>query len=504
MYILFALVLFQFFIEITTTSVQSLVDRENLLRKVRFPRLAVPFSVALTALFNLGMTLVAVFVFALASGVTPRWTWLELPLLVLVLLVFALGIGMLLSVLYVRYRDVKPIWEVVSQALFYASPVLYVATMVPADVQGAYQPNPIAAVLTEMRAAIIDPTAAHVWDSIGDAELLLIPGGDRGGHVRAGLVGVQPRGAPDRRAPLAMARLKERLRALAPASRAPAAEPPAEDWTARNVAAEEGLAQPWPQRLLDRLRPEDVEAVEASLDAEAAGLWAQAAPAHRGYLTLAYGVHFRVPGVLERTGLTTDAPPPEVHAMGRGPLAAGGDYYTADLVAEALLRAGADIGAVRRGLDFGCSSGRVLRPLVVAYPDVEWHGVDPNAEAVAWAAEHVPGAAFAPSASDPPLDFPDAHFDLVYAISIWSHFGERSARLWLDEMRRLVAPGGHLVLTVHSAQSIAHNRAHRVAVAGAAHRDRGGAPPARLLVRARVRRAPATTGSCIPSGAPRS
>jgi SAM-dependent methyltransferase len=253
-----------------------------------------------------------------------------------------------------------------------------------------------------------------------------------------------------------MAGLRERLRALA---RAQAAPRPAENWTSRDVPVDEGAAQPVARRLLDRLRPEDVDAVEAALDGEATALWAQATPPHRAYLTLAYGVHFRVPGVLERTGLTTDDPPPDVHAMGRGPLAAGGDYYTADLVAEALLRAGTDIGGLRRALDFGCSSGRVLRPLVVAYPDVEWHGVDPNAGAVAWAAEHVNGASFATSASDPPLDFPDDHFDLVYAISIWSHFGERSAHRWLDEMRRMVAPGGHLLLTVHSAQSIAHNRA---------------------------------------------
>ncbi len=56
-------------------------------------------------------------------------------MLILILLVFALGTGMLLSVLYVRYRDIQPIWEVVSQALFYASPVLYVATMVPENFQ---------------------------------------------------------------------------------------------------------------------------------------------------------------------------------------------------------------------------------------------------------------------------------------------------------------------------------------------------------------------------------
>jgi ABC-2 type transport system permease protein len=175
-YILFALVLFQFFAEITGMSVQSLVARENLLRKVRFPHLAVPLSIALTALFNLGMTLIAVFVFAIAAGVEPRWTWLELPLLVGVLLVFALGVGMLLSVLFVRYRDIQPIWDVISQALFYASPVLYVVTMIPQEYQRAYLANPIASVLTEMRAALIDPGARHVWDAIGEPMRLLIPG----------------------------------------------------------------------------------------------------------------------------------------------------------------------------------------------------------------------------------------------------------------------------------------------------------------------------------------
>jgi ABC-2 type transport system permease protein len=176
-YILFALVLFQFFTEITNTSVQSLVARENLLRKVRFPRLAVPLSIALTALFNLGMTLIAVAIFAVASGVTPTWGWLELPLLVAILLVFALGLGMMLSVLFVRYRDVQPIWDVVSQALFYASPVLYVATMVPEEFQRAYLANPIAAVLTAMRHAVIDPSARPVWEAIGGTERLLVPGG---------------------------------------------------------------------------------------------------------------------------------------------------------------------------------------------------------------------------------------------------------------------------------------------------------------------------------------
>jgi ABC-2 type transport system permease protein len=176
-YILFALVLFQFFGEVTGNCLGSLVARESMLRKMRFPRLVIPLAVVLTALFNLGMTLIAVFIFALASGVEPTWGWLELPLIITLLTLFGTGVGLLLSALFVRYRDVQPIWDVTSQILFYASPILYVATMVPESYQRAYLANPIASLLTEMRHAVVDPTARPVWDAIGGAERLLVPGG---------------------------------------------------------------------------------------------------------------------------------------------------------------------------------------------------------------------------------------------------------------------------------------------------------------------------------------
>jgi ABC-2 type transport system permease protein len=176
-YILFALVLFQFFGEATGNSVSALVTRENLLRKMRFPRLVIPLAVVLTALFNLGMTLTAVFIFAIAAGVYPTWGWLELPVLVAILTVFATGVGLLLSALFVRYRDVQPIWDVVSQMLFYASPILYVSSMVPESYQQAYLANPLAALLAEMRHAVVDPGARHAWEAIGGAERLLLPGG---------------------------------------------------------------------------------------------------------------------------------------------------------------------------------------------------------------------------------------------------------------------------------------------------------------------------------------
>jgi ABC-2 type transport system permease protein len=174
-YILFGLVLFNFFAETTSSCVTCLVARENLLRKMRFPRVVIPLSVTVTALLNLGMTLVAVFGFTLANGIWPAWSWLELIPLLLLLTMLATGVGMLLSVLYIRYRDVQPIWEVVTQILFYASPVLYVATMVPDDFQRAYLANPIAALLTQVRHAIVDPTAPSLATAIGDPVRILIP-----------------------------------------------------------------------------------------------------------------------------------------------------------------------------------------------------------------------------------------------------------------------------------------------------------------------------------------
>jgi ABC-2 type transport system permease protein len=173
--ILFSMVLFQFFAEATNGSVTAVVRRENLLRKMRFPRLAIPLSTILTALMNLAATLVAVVVFAAATGVYPTWRWIELPILIAVLAIVATGTGLLLSVLFVRYRDVQPIWEVATQILFYASPVLYVATMVPEDYQRAYLLNPVAAVLTQVRHAVVDPSAPTVTTLLGGGAWLLIP-----------------------------------------------------------------------------------------------------------------------------------------------------------------------------------------------------------------------------------------------------------------------------------------------------------------------------------------
>jgi ABC-2 type transport system permease protein len=173
-YLLTAIMLWAFFTDTTAGCVQCLLFREGLLRKMRFPRLVIPLSVCLTALFNLAMNFIVILVFALASGVSPRLGWLEMPLLVALLGTLAVGTGMLLSVLYVRFRDVQPIWDVVIQILFYASPIIYVAAQYKQYIRVAMI-NPIAAILTQMHHAFIDPHAHSAARTIGGAPRLLLP-----------------------------------------------------------------------------------------------------------------------------------------------------------------------------------------------------------------------------------------------------------------------------------------------------------------------------------------
>lgn len=173
-----SIVLFTFFAEATSGAVRSVVDNEALVRKIQFPRMVIPLSVVLGALFNLALNLIVVFIFAVASGVDPMLTWLELPLIVLMLAVFSTGLAMLLSSLYVYFRDISPIWEVVSQILFYSSPViiplLSVQQKLSPTLVKVYMCNPLAAAFQQFRHAIVNPAAPGAG-AVLTGPLILIP-----------------------------------------------------------------------------------------------------------------------------------------------------------------------------------------------------------------------------------------------------------------------------------------------------------------------------------------
>jgi ABC-2 type transport system permease protein len=123
--LLLGIVLFTFFQEATSNAVTSVVAQEGVVRKTQFPRLVIPLSTVVTAVLNLSLNLIIVLAFILAFGVSPAWTWLLFPLALAALVAFTAAVGMALSVLYVRFRDVAIIWAVLAQVLLYLTPILY-------------------------------------------------------------------------------------------------------------------------------------------------------------------------------------------------------------------------------------------------------------------------------------------------------------------------------------------------------------------------------------------
>ena len=174
--LLMGIIIYSFYAEATGTAVGSVPDRESLVRKVHFPRLVIPLSVVLTTFLNFVLNFIVVMVFVLASGIAPRWSWLEIIPLVIALTLLSTGIGTLLAALFVRYRDVRPIWDVILQISFYGSPILYPIEKIPEEnLRRLIMCNPLAVIVQQARHAIVDVGAPSAAEAMGGAVWLLIP-----------------------------------------------------------------------------------------------------------------------------------------------------------------------------------------------------------------------------------------------------------------------------------------------------------------------------------------
>lgn len=173
--LLFNIVVFGFFQESTVAAVTSVMNQEGIVRKTQFPRLVIPLSVVLTGLMNLGLNMIAVFAFILAYGVDPTWTWLLLPVVIALLLVLTIALAMILSALYIRFRDVLIIWTVAATVLFYATPILYPIEIesLSRGVRTAMNVNPLTPIFEQARVWIIDPDAPGAIEAAGSFKGLL-------------------------------------------------------------------------------------------------------------------------------------------------------------------------------------------------------------------------------------------------------------------------------------------------------------------------------------------
>jgi ABC-2 type transport system permease protein len=168
--LLLGIVQFTFFQEATSSAVASVVVQEGVVRKTQFPRLVIPLATVLTAFFNFLLNLVVVLVFILAWGVEPKLTWLLFPVAVAALFVLTAAVSMILSVLYVRFRDVAIIWTVAAQVLFYATPILYPLGPIGGQpflserIEQLLMLNPLAVIFEQVRVWMLEadaPTAAE-------------------------------------------------------------------------------------------------------------------------------------------------------------------------------------------------------------------------------------------------------------------------------------------------------------------------------------------------------
>ncbi len=173
--LLLGIVLFTLFQEATQNAVTSVVQQEAVVRKTQFPRLVIPLSTVLTSSFNFCLNLIIVFVFILAWGVDPTWTWLLFPVAVAALFVLTCAVSAMLSVLYVRFRDVAIIWVVLAQVLFYATPVLYpIELLEDPKIERVLMFNPIAVIFEQVRVWVLaEPNAPTAAEAAGGKVYLL-------------------------------------------------------------------------------------------------------------------------------------------------------------------------------------------------------------------------------------------------------------------------------------------------------------------------------------------
>jgi ABC-2 type transport system permease protein len=173
--LLAAIVVFNFFSEATTGGLGSFVARENLLRKVYFPRAAVPISVTFTAATNLALGVAVVLVFAVIDGVDPSGTWLLFGGAVLAVVVLATAASLLLAVLFVRYRDVQPLWEVLLQLLFWGTPIIYTIESAPTALRHIEMLSPLAVAIQQGRHWLVPASTMSAGEAIGGTVRLLAP-----------------------------------------------------------------------------------------------------------------------------------------------------------------------------------------------------------------------------------------------------------------------------------------------------------------------------------------
>lgn len=174
-----ALLPWNYFARSLGDSSDSLVGSANLVTKVYFPRLILPLSKVFAGLIDFAIAFVILFALMAWYRITPTTGVLLLPAFLLIAMLAALGVGLWLTALNVKYRDVKFVVPFLAQFWMYASPVAYSATIVPEQWRWLYGLNPMVGVIEGFRWALLGkaaPNFAMMAVSLGIVVLLFVCG----------------------------------------------------------------------------------------------------------------------------------------------------------------------------------------------------------------------------------------------------------------------------------------------------------------------------------------
>jgi ABC-2 type transport system permease protein len=163
MYLLIGIVLWNFFVEVTTNGLHSIVQRSGVIKKIYFPRIIIvlvsSFSALINLLFNVLVLIVLMIVFKIDVF---HLKTLIAPLYIIELWTLGFALSLILSSLYVRFRDLSYIWELFLQVLFYATPIIYPFSMISSPYDQYLMINPIAQIITDFRSIFITFDYPHI------------------------------------------------------------------------------------------------------------------------------------------------------------------------------------------------------------------------------------------------------------------------------------------------------------------------------------------------------
>jgi lipopolysaccharide transport system permease protein len=159
-------------------SSQSLVLGQNLLDKVYFPRLLFPLTPVLARLVDFGISVLIIIAVSLYYRVVPTWNLLFLPLFIILMVSIPAGIGMWLSALAIRFRDVRHAMPFVVRMLIYTAPIVYSASSIPETYRFIYSLNPIVSVIEGFRSCLLGTAIPwwFIWPGILTSFILLFGG----------------------------------------------------------------------------------------------------------------------------------------------------------------------------------------------------------------------------------------------------------------------------------------------------------------------------------------